>query len=80
MPEPQVSLSSGRAVLIVQVITYSSEKKNIFKLILMGITAKKTSNHRINLMTHLNRLISFECLASNSVGYRFVQNYYVRNC
>jgi hypothetical protein len=54
--------------------THSSEKKNIFKLILIGIKAKKTSNHRINFNAQLKRLISDWCFSTSLVGKTFVQN------
>jgi len=54
--------------------TYSSENQNIFKVILMGMTAKSSWNQRINLITHEKRLISFECLTISVVGKTFVQN------
>lgn len=53
---------------------YSSEKKNIFKLTLMGMTAKKTSNQRMILMARWKRLISSLCFSKSSVGNRLVQN------
>ena len=54
--------------------THSSEKKNIFKLILIGIKAKKTSNHLMILSVQLKRLISRWCFSTSLVGKTFVQN------
>lgn len=54
--------------------TYSSEKKNIFRLILIGIKAKKTSNHLMILSVQLKRLISRWCFSTSLVGKTFVQN------
>lgn len=48
--------------------THSSEKKNIFKLTLIGIKAKKTSNQRMIFIAHSKRLISRACLSRSFVG------------
>src|SRR4051812_43310449 len=68
-PVPRKSAIIGIATVLVN----CSEKKNILKRILMGIKAKKSSNHRTILSIVLNLLISFWCRARSSVGKTLVQ-------
>ena len=60
--------------------THSSEKKSIFRAILIGMRAQKTSVQRMNLMAHLNLLISPACFSCILVGNRLVQNWVHRRC
>jgi hypothetical protein len=53
----------------------SSLNPHIFNDTLIGINAKNTSNHRMNLMANLNRLMSLAWEATSWVGKRLVQNW-----
>ena len=69
LPVPKKRASIGRAM----VLENSSEKKNIFIRILMGMRAKKISNQRTIVSMVWKRLISLACRASSCVGKTLVQ-------
>lgn len=52
----------------------SSLRPHSLRVILIGISAKRTSRRRIHRMAVWKRLMSFACLSTSCVGKRLVQN------